>query len=398
MIFDEIHLLYDRRGAVVEAIVGRTVKRNQTLKEHIRLVPKRDCEYVTSFLQLEFRDCSNVGEVCHWVGNTYWCTRMCRHLFELKSRNPTLIGDILSNKLNLIHAAATILNENNLVWYDQKSGNLHATEHGHSVAACIPVERYITYHEHLKLEIGGCKQHRLISLGEMLNYSSTEDSSQYLEFDYVFIDSKFSDLGTAGLAVDAPPSDEAQLNQIQVDASSPVKRKKGNKKPRSKKKNRPSLHHDKNPNNKKEAEAKFKQIPEACEVLSDPQKRAVYDQYDEDMLKGQVPPPGTGGPEGASFFHTGDGLTTSNSILEPGWKKGTKITFPEKGNEKPNVIPADLVFIIDEKPHSVFTRDGNDLTVTQRISLAETLTGYTVHRTTLDGRSQTHNKCDPSNL
>lgn len=75
--------------------------------------------------------------------------------------------------------------------------------------------------------------------------------------------------------------------------------------------------------------------------------------------------------------------------IKPGWKKGTKITFPEKGNEQPNVIPADLVFIIDEKPHGVFTRDGNDLIVTQKISLAEALTGYTAHLTTLDGRSLT---------
>ena len=75
--------------------------------------------------------------------------------------------------------------------------------------------------------------------------------------------------------------------------------------------------------------------------------------------------------------------------IKPGWKKGTKITFPEKGNEQPNVLPADLVFILDEKPHSTFTRDGNDLVVTQTISLVEALTGYTVHLTTLDGRSLT---------
>lgn len=75
--------------------------------------------------------------------------------------------------------------------------------------------------------------------------------------------------------------------------------------------------------------------------------------------------------------------------IKPGWKKGTKVTFPEKGNEQGNIIPADLVFIIDEKPHSTFTRDGNDLIVTQRISLAEALAGYTVNLTTLDGRSLT---------
>lgn len=71
--------------------------------------------------------------------------------------------------------------------------------------------------------------------------------------------------------------------------------------------------------------------------------------------------------------------------IKPGWKKGTKITFPEKGNEQQGVIPSDLVFVVDEKPHGVFKRDGDDLVITRGISVVEALTGYTAEITTLDG-------------
>lgn len=72
--------------------------------------------------------------------------------------------------------------------------------------------------------------------------------------------------------------------------------------------------------------------------------------------------------------------------MKPGWKKGTKITFPDKGNEQLGQLPADLVFVIDEKPHDVYKRDSNDLLVNEKVSLAEALGGTTVHLKTLDGR------------
>ena len=54
---------------------------------------------------------------------------------------------------------------------------------------------------------------------------------------------------------------------------------------------------DKNPTSKAAAEKKFKQISEAYEVLSDPQKRQIYDSYGADGLQGGVPT----GPDGSSF-------------------------------------------------------------------------------------------------
>ncbi|KAL1556700.1 dnaJ subfamily B member 1-like [Salvia divinorum] len=216
-------------------------------------------------------------------------------------------------------------------------------------------------------------------------------------------------------------------------------------------------HPDKNSINTKEAEAKFKQISEAYDVLSDSQKRQIYDLYGEEGLKsGLYAPPSSedrdsgygGGGAGFKFrprdaedifeeFFGGmdrgksggagglrkaavmesklacsleelykgsrrkmkisrivlDGSGKPATVeevlsihIKPGWKKGTKITFPEKGNHEAGAAPGDLIFIVDEKPHHVFKRDGNDLIIHQKISLLDALTGKTLKISTLDGR------------
>ena len=57
--------------------------------------------------------------------------------------------------------------------------------------------------------------------------------------------------------------------------------------------------------------------------------------------------------------------------VKPGWKSGTKITFQREGDQAPNKIPADIVFIIRDKPHPMFKREGCDLRHTCKITLKE---------------------------
>jgi DnaJ-class molecular chaperone len=72
--------------------------------------------------------------------------------------------------------------------------------------------------------------------------------------------------------------------------------------------------------------------------------------------------------------------------IKPGWKSGTKITFPKEGDQTPNNVPADIVFIIKDKPHPTFSRDGQDIRYKARISLRDALCGATIQVPTLSGR------------
>lgn len=253
-------------------------------------------------------------------------------------------------------------------------------------------------------------------------------------------------------------------------------------------------HPDRNRDNKEAAEKKFKELSEAYEVLSDKQKRTIYDQYGEEGLKGGIPQGGGfGGPGGAQYFRytpgnaedifaqffgrgpgrngggmnffsqqfggdddlagmfggPGGGRSQSFSFggmpsggphghsgmqrkppaitkdlhvsledlyngcskkmkvtktimdvsgntmpvekiltidIKPGWKAGTKIKFAKEGDEHPNMEPQDIVFVIQEKPHSTFKRVGNDLHYTAPISLRDALTNAVLLVPTIEGK------------
>lgn len=57
--------------------------------------------------------------------------------------------------------------------------------------------------------------------------------------------------------------------------------------------------------------------------------------------------------------------------VKPGWKSGTKVTFQKEGDQTKGKIPSDIVFIIRDKPHPLFRREGSDLRYTARLTLKQ---------------------------
>eukprot|EP01090_Pellita_catalonica_P006560 TRINITY_DN1681_c0_g2_i1.p1 TRINITY_DN1681_c0_g2~~TRINITY_DN1681_c0_g2_i1.p1 ORF type:complete len:346 (-),score=73.08 TRINITY_DN1681_c0_g2_i1:6-1022(-) len=248
-------------------------------------------------------------------------------------------------------------------------------------------------------------------------------------------------------------------------------------------------HPDRNPDNEKVASEKFKEVSEAYEVLSDADKKKIYDQFGEAGLKDGVPPEASGFsggmPGGASFngsFHPADaqkifeqffgGMSGMSGMggmggmsggdmgidiesllrghgghrghggrshsgrkkkgrpveypisltleelfsgrdknviisrtvtdqsgtqrvekskkkitIKPGWKDGTKITYTEAGDESPWMTAGDVVFIIKEKPHPNFKREGNDLIYKAPISLETALCGGHLSIPSIEGKT-----------
>ncbi|KAL8464183.1 hypothetical protein ACS0TY_033921 [Phlomoides rotata] len=115
----------------------------------------------------------NAREACKWLLYSYLFVRMVR--------NPTLYGlapDVLKTdetledrRADLIHSAATVLDKNNLVKYDRKSGYFQVTDLGRIASYYYITHGTIsTYNEHLKPTMGDIELCRLFSLSEEFKY------------------------------------------------------------------------------------------------------------------------------------------------------------------------------------------------------------------------------------
>lgn len=203
-----------------------------------------------------------------------------------------------------------------------------------------------------------------------------------------------------------------------------------------------ALKHHPDRNKSPDAGNIFKEINEAYEVLSDPKKKETYDQFGHaafDPRYGARPggfgagpfPGGTRTYRQGPFTYTyttypaaggggGGGFTDPFEIFEQFFggaspfghasrmpRYGIALTFMEaaKGVEKNVVIegkkrkiciPAgvddgsrirfgDFYVTVDVQPHDVFQRDGSDIFVDQKLSLATAILGGTIEVPTIDG-------------
>lgn len=86
----------------------------------------------------------------------------------------------------------------------------------------------------------------------------------------------------------------------------------------------------------------------------------------------------------------GKKTTRERKILEvhidKGMKDGQQIRFTGEGDQEPGLEPGDIVIVLDEKEHPVFTRHGIDLAMRMELELVEALCGCQRTIETLDKR------------
>jgi DnaJ family protein A protein 2 len=61
--------------------------------------------------------------------------------------------------------------------------------------------------------------------------------------------------------------------------------------------------------------------------------------------------------------------------IEKGMSHGQKITFADEGDQAPDIIPGDIVIVLDQKEHPTFKRKGDDLYMDVEIDLLTALAG-----------------------
>ncbi|CAK7901936.1 protein Sis1p [[Candida] anglica] len=82
--------------------------------------------------------------------------------------------------------------------------------------------------------------------------------------------------------------------------------------------------------------------------------------------------------------------------IKKGWKAGTKVNFANSGDYQPECQARQTMqFVIEEKPHATFKRDGNNLSMSLPLTFKESLCGFTKEVTTIEGRKISLSRSNP---
>ncbi|KAL3148608.1 hypothetical protein ABBQ38_014036 [Trebouxia sp. C0009 RCD-2024] len=115
----------------------------------------------------------NIRDAATWLGYGYLYVRMMR--------NPQLYGvpldaldtdrNLFERRMDLAHSAANILDKNNLIKYDRRTGNFQVTDLGRIASHYYVTHHTIaTYNEHLKPTMGDIELLRLFALSDEFKY------------------------------------------------------------------------------------------------------------------------------------------------------------------------------------------------------------------------------------
>lgn len=86
----------------------------------------------------------------------------------------------------------------------------------------------------------------------------------------------------------------------------------------------------------------------------------------------------------------GEKVTKERKVLEvyvdKGMQNGQKITFTGEANANPGLVAGDVIVVLKQDDHQLFTRKDNNLVIEKEISLTDALCGVDFHVKQLDGR------------